>query len=297
MLDIPISWERVKEKIIKDKGLVVVLGLPNTGKSSFVLYLSQESLKNNLKLGLINSDLGQSDFGLPTTVSLSIPQGIFYSYEELIITDWYFVGSTSPMDHLLPLIVGVKKLVEKAKNLGCEIIIVNTCGLLLGRLGKVLKYYKLSLLQPDHIVLIRKEMELESFLKIFQRLTPNFYVIPQSNMARERLWEERKIFRETKFSNYFSKGISIETPFSLLFSINKFIDKSKLEIFHNRLVALMGEKEELLALGILEKIDNVKNILRIFTPYREIEKIKRIELGDIYLTKKGEELKKTAPHL
>lgn len=290
MLDIPSPWKNVRDKIIEKRGLVIVLGLPSAGKSSFVYYLSQESLNNNLKIGIVNSDLGQSELGIPTTVSLSIPEKNFQNFEELSIFDWYFVGSTSPLGHLLPLLVGVKNLVDKAKSVGCEIIIVNTCGLILGRLGKVLKYYKLSLLRPEHIVLIRKEKELESFLKILQRLTSNFYVIPRSNMARERSWEERKTFRERKFSKYFSKGISIELPSFLIYSINKFVEKNKENILENRLVGLFGDKEDLLALGILEKVDFNNNILRIFTPYQEKEKIKRVELGDLYLSISGEEL-------
>ncbi|MGB9856907.1 MAG: Clp1/GlmU family protein [Dictyoglomaceae bacterium] len=297
MLDIPPSWQRVRDKIIEKRGLVIVLGLPDVGKSSFVYYLSKEALNNNLKVGIVNSDLGQSELGVPTTVSLSIPERDFHNFDELSILDWYFVGSVSPMGHLLPLLVGVKKLVDRAKLAGCEIIVVNTCGLILGKLGKVLKYYKLSLLNPDHIILIRKENELESFLKILERLASNFYVIPKSIMARERSWEERKAFRERKFSMYFSKGTFLELPSFLLYSINKFIDKNKGSFYENRLVGLFGDKENLLALGILEKVDFDNNLLVVFTPYSEKEKIKRIELGDLYLSIKGEELRKTVPHL
>ncbi|MCS7201345.1 MAG: Clp1/GlmU family protein [Dictyoglomus sp.] len=297
MLDIPASWQKVKDRIIEKKGLVVVLGLPNVGKSSFVYYLSKEAIKNSLKVGIVNSDLGQSEIGVPTTVSLSIPEGDFQSFEELSVFDWYFVGSTSPVGHLLPLLVGVKNLVDKAKSSGCELIILNTCGLILGKLGKVLKYYKLSLLRPEHIVFIRKENELESFLKIMQRFSLEFYIIPMSMMARERSWEERRAFREKKFCRYFLGGISIDLPSFLIYSINKYIDKDKVEILKNRLVGLFGEREEFLALGILEMVDFNNNILKIFTPFKEKEKIKRIELGDLYLSIKGEELKKIAPHL
>lgn len=295
MLDIPLSWQKVKDKVIEKKGLVVVLGLPDVGKSSFVYYLSKEGLKHNLKLGIVNSDLGQSEIGIPTTVSLSIPEKDFQSFEELSIYDWYFVGSTSPVGHLLPLLVGVKNLVNKAKSFGCELIILNTCGLILGRLGKVLKYYKLSLLRPEHVVLIRKENELESFLKIIQRLSSDFHIIPKSIMARERSWEERKAFREKRFSQYFIKGTTIEIPSFLIYSINKYVDKNKGDILKNRLVGLFGEKENFLALGILEMVDFNNNILKVFTPFQEKEKIKRIELGDLYISIKGEELRKVAP--
>ncbi|MCX7845065.1 MAG: Clp1/GlmU family protein [Dictyoglomaceae bacterium] len=297
MIDIPSPWERIKNKIMEQKGLVVVLGLPDVGKSSFVYYLAKEALKNNLKIGIVNSDLGQSEIGIPTTVSLSIPEKDFQKFEELSIFDWYFVGSTSPVGHLLPLIVGVKNLVDKAKSFGCELIILNTCGLILGRLGRVLKYYKLSLLKPDHIVLIRKENELESFLRIIQRFSSEFFIIPRSNLARERSWEERKAFREKRFYQYFVKGNTIDLPSFLIYSINKYVDKNKGDILKNRLVGLFGERENLLALGILEMVDFNNNILRIFTPFQEKEKIKRIELGDLYLSIKGEELRRVAPHL
>ncbi|PMQ01911.1 MAG: AAA family ATPase [Dictyoglomus sp. NZ13-RE01] len=297
MLDIPIDWERTKESIFNKKGLVVVLGVPNVGKSSFIYYLSKEALKCNIKVAIINSDLGQSELGIPTTVSLSIPEREFYNFDELPINDWYFVGAISPVGHLLPLIVGVKKLVERAKLFNCELILVNTCGLILGKLGNVLKYYKLSLLEPDHIVLIRKDRELESFIKILHRLTKNFYVISQSRMARERSWEERKSFRQKKFRNYFAHAEFLELPTFLLHSIGKFIDRTKKQIYENRLVALLDEKENLLGLGIIKDINFEQNSIIVFTPFKVREKIRRIELGDLYLSLEGEELRRSAPHL
>lgn len=47
----------------------------------------------------------------------------------------WFLGATSPIGHLLEIVVGTKKMADKALNSGADVVIVNTSGLILGTAG------------------------------------------------------------------------------------------------------------------------------------------------------------------
>ncbi|MFN3699249.1 MAG: Clp1/GlmU family protein [Dictyoglomus sp.] len=281
MIDIPPSWQKTAEEILLKKGVVVVIGLPNSGKSTFVKFLANLAIRSNIKVAIINSDLGQTDIGVPGTVSLSYIHKEITSYEDLSIFNWYFIGEITPVGKFLQVITGVRRLLDEAQK-EVEIIIVNTCGLVKGRLGRILKYYKIFTLNPDHLVAIQYADELESLLKILERFSKYLYKIPRSPSARERTPEERREFREKRYEIYFQNAKTLIFPIYLLYSIDKYIDFYKND-YRGKLVGLLGEKENLLALGIIRDIDLEKRNLLIFTPLNETQKVKRIEIGNIKL--------------
>lgn len=281
MIDIPISWQKAVDDILLKKGVAIVIGLPNSGKSTFVKFLANSAVKNNIKVSIINSDLGQTDIGVPGTISLShLTKEITY-YEDIPINNWYFIGEITPVGKFLQVITGVRRLLDEAIK-ESELIVINTCGLVKGKLGKILKYYKIFITNPDHLVAIQQSNELESLLKILGRLAKNVYKIEKSPLARERGPEERKEFREKKYEAYFQNSKILLFPFYLVYSIDKYIDFYK-DDYKGKLVGLIGERENLLALGIIKDVDLEKRYLLIFTPFQETTKVRRIEIGNIKL--------------
>lgn len=281
MIDIPVSWQKTVDDILLKKGVVIVIGLPNSGKSTFVKFLANSAVKNNIKVSIINSDLGQTDIGVPGTISLSHLVKETHSYEDIPINNWFFIGEITPVGKFLQVITGVRRLLDEAIK-ESELIIINTCGLVKGKLGKILKYYKLFVTNPDHLVVIQQSDELESLLKILGRLAKNVYKIQRSPLARDRGPEERREFREKRYETYFQNSKTLLFPFYLVYSIDKYIDFYK-DDYRGKLVGLLGENENLLALGIIRDIDLEKRYLLIFTPLQEINKVKRIEIGNIRL--------------
>lgn len=281
MIDIPPLWQQTADDILLKKGVVIVIGLPNSGKSTFVKFLANYGVKNNLKVAIINSDLGQADIGVPGTISLSLLENDLLSFENLPIKNWYFIGEITPTGKFLQVITGVRRLLDEAKKMS-DIVIINTCGLVKGRLGKILKYYKTFVINPDHIVAIQSNNELDPLLKIIGRLSKNVYKIPKSILARERPPEERKEFREKRYEMYFQNAKTLIFPIYFVHSIDKYIDFQK-EDYTGRLIGLIDEKENLLELGIIQEVNLEKRILLIFTPLKEMDKVKRIEIGSIKL--------------
>uniref|UniRef100_A0A7C3SPL5 AAA family ATPase n=1 Tax=Dictyoglomus turgidum TaxID=513050 RepID=A0A7C3SPL5_9BACT len=281
MLHIPIEWEETAREILKEKGTILVLGLPNAGKSTFVKYLTDLGIQRGLKVAVINSDLGQADIGVPGTISLIYPEREISSSENIFVNSWYFVGEITPVGKFLQVITGVRKLLDEAKD-KADLIIINTCGLVQGRLGKILKYYKTSLINPDFIVGIYFLNELDSLLKIIGRFAKKVYKLPRSPYARERGPEERKEFREKRYEKYFKDSTILVLPLLLVYSIDKYVDFTKKD-YKGRLVGLLDKREKLLSLGIVENIDLEKRIIYIFTPLKNPQEVKRIEIGGIKL--------------
>ncbi|MCD6451717.1 MAG: hypothetical protein J7L64_05090 [Acidobacteria bacterium] len=200
-MEIPRDWRTEVEKIGSEKGTVIVLGGADTGKTTFVQFLAGELSKQGLKVAVIDSDMGQSTIGPPTTIGMKLyPEG-----EEYI----YFVGSISPMGHLLPTIVGVKKLAERAKEAEREVLIVDTTGYIAGEGAHRLKQSKVELLRPNLIIAFDRKNEIASLIAPY---VANSFVkvdkLPVAEAVQTKTMKLRREYREKKFREYF-KGSKV----------------------------------------------------------------------------------------
>ncbi|KXA90818.1 hypothetical protein AKJ63_02175, partial [candidate division MSBL1 archaeon SCGC-AAA259D18] len=116
---------------------MVVIGKTDSGKSTLVRFLHK-------KLGgcIVDSDVGQSDIGPPTTIGLS--------KDGETMSEGYFVGSTSPAGHFSKMIMGTKRMIEK----GFPSIFVDTTGMVYGQRGRALKTQMVKSLNPDHLIIL-----------------------------------------------------------------------------------------------------------------------------------------------
>ncbi len=55
-----LEWERLIEKLIKDKGTVLLLGATDSGKSTLAKYFIKRLVSENIRVSLVDSDVGQS---------------------------------------------------------------------------------------------------------------------------------------------------------------------------------------------------------------------------------------------
>ena len=208
--EIPGEWVSTFEEVKKGK-TTLVLGASNSGKTTLVKFLINEFVKAGGRIAFVDGDIGQSTLGVPTTVGSSI----ISSAEELMsprIKSLFFVGSTSPPGHLLQLASGLRQTVDILLRENPDAVIIDTTGFIGGGAAFELKYQKISLLRPTHIVAIQKEGELEPILRSVHgsseilRLKPAVGVTP-------RLLDERQAYREKKFREYFSSAKTLEFDF------------------------------------------------------------------------------------
>ena len=134
------AWDWSADQIVRHKWRkILVLGGVDRGKSTYCRFLTRRCLETGQRVAVVDTDVGQKDIGPPATLTLGYPE-VAQSLAEVPPVAWYFLGATSPAGHLLPMIVGVRQLVDTAR---AAYIIINTTGFVTGP-GRVLKGYKIE---------------------------------------------------------------------------------------------------------------------------------------------------------
>ncbi len=149
------SWQDAVTRAAAAR-VILIIGETDSGKSSFTTFLANSLVERKFKVGVVDVDLGQSDIGPPTTVGLGLLAQPIDRLGEAEVAGLYFVGSTSPQGHVLPTVIGTKKMVEKALALGVDRVLVDTSGLIQGELGRTLKQYKIDLVDPDLLLCLQR---------------------------------------------------------------------------------------------------------------------------------------------
>jgi len=201
-------WEYALKKV-KKALVTMVIGNADTGKTRFVALLADALSMSGRTCGIVDADVGQSDIGPPTTIGLG---AVYRDDENLIHIDekgMYFVGAPSPKGHLLPTVIGTKRMLDRALNLGFDHILIDTTGLVQGFLGEVLKGYKIELIQPDLLIVLQRRGECDHLMRRF-RAIPRLETIAltPSEHVKRKSPAERRAFRERALLAYFSRSVT-----------------------------------------------------------------------------------------
>src|SRR5919108_5103491 len=140
------GWQAALEDL-QHARTILLLGGTDTGKTTFLTWLTNALLAREGRIAIVDADVGQSSLGPPTTIGLGVVAQALQHLQELPPTALYFVGSTSPRGHLLPVIVGTKRMVERAQRIEADQVIIDTCGFISADGGQVLKYYQIDLVE------------------------------------------------------------------------------------------------------------------------------------------------------
>jgi len=168
----PVSedWHSIIHEITSAPGVVMIVGAVDTGKTHFCLQLCNAGVEAGISTAIVDADVGQSEIGAPGTIGMAIVDKPIELLSDLKPKRLYFVGSTTPADHLLECAIGTKKMVDAALGQGTKLVVVDTTGLVGGWLGRKLKTYKTDLIRPDYLVGIEKRREIEHLLIPFAKL-------------------------------------------------------------------------------------------------------------------------------
>ncbi|MEW5762618.1 MAG: Clp1/GlmU family protein [Bacillota bacterium] len=199
----PAGWGEIADALLVQARLVILIGPVDTGKSTLTVYLANRSRQMGYTTAVVDADVGQSDIGPPTTIGLGIVRAEVEQLEQVPPVDLYFVGSTTPYGHVAEMVVGTKRMVDRAFALGAQRVLVNTTGLIHGELGQALKYHKVDLLRPDAIIGLQRRGEAECLLRIWEALGYRIYRLPVDPRVRRRPLEVRAAFRRRRWREYF----------------------------------------------------------------------------------------------
>ncbi len=290
------EWFTVLEALSEHKGIALLLGATDTGKSTLAKFLVDHLCQRQIKVALVDADIGQSFLGPPTTIGLSF----FDSppdWEGLSSPRIFFVGSTTPEEDLSRHLDGVKKMTDQAVSSGAEVILVDTTGLVSGELGKALKGKKIDLLNPRLLLALQRSDELEPILEVARaKAGSRIFRLPISESARSRSREERRSYRIKKFQEYFRTSEPLELSTNAIALEGKAITADGHTIFQEwalsikgLLIGLNSGQGETLGLGLIQNDREDIGILTILTPLKSLENVGAIRLSSIRLTPSFEE--------
>lgn len=274
--NIPGQWSRLDLSNLK--GLQMVVGAPDSGKTTFTKFLCRCSVKNNLITACIDADPGQSRLGPPATMTLKMLNSSNVSGNPKGTWRW-FVGSVSPSGHMLQVLTGSYRLLEKARELGAAVVIFDTCGLVdLQKGGGRLKLSKINLLKPQKVFALQRNRELESWLNPLRRSLRVFIEDVECISEKfQRNIDMRTEYRMNRYKQYFSHAKVLELDLNTLavfFSSN---------LKPHMLISLEDKNGFTLSLGITIAVEE-KNV-KVYTPIPENDfiSVKSITIGDLMI--------------
>jgi polynucleotide 5'-hydroxyl-kinase GRC3/NOL9 len=285
----PKEWYALLDILEKERGIAVIIGTTDTGKSTLAKFLTLNLCKRGLKVALVDADIGQSFLGPPATIGLSL----FKSDPdwEIVLSppEIFFIGSTTPEGHFSMHLKGVKKMVEKAISLGPELILVDTTGFVSGEGGEELKRRKIDLISPRFILALQKSEELEPILEHYKESSLlRILQLPLSEQVRPRSMEERKTYRADRFQEYFKHATVRELAIEEVQTEGEVLDSNGDPIpldwslrINGLLIGLKNNNDETLALGVIRNYFEEKKMVRVLTPLTEIQRVKIIQLSSV----------------
>ena len=304
---LPGGWEQVAEAVEREPGIVFILGSMSAGKTTLVQFLAGSLNRKGRRLALVGADIGQSALGPPGVISGAVLGSSSQPIASIKPERMFFIGSTSPAGYLLETVACAKKMVEWAAT-ESPFVLVDTTGLIDGPEGWLLKFHKIALIRPCHLIALQRAEELEPLIGAFSSDQGiRIYRLGVSPLARPRSPRERRAYREARFRDYF-KGAS-----------TRLLSLAGLAVLGRRpsiqgkdgesagppdqgrsfprylLLGLNDAEHRTLALGIAQVFDESSQELFVYTPLTDLAAVRSVTWGDLRLDLGGRELGRAIP--
>lgn len=280
------AWKTLVSSVQERRGPVMILGAPDSGKTTLAKFMVRELSEKKEAVAYIDGDMGQSTLGPPTTLGMVMLDGPCDNMDGISPRHVYFVGSTSPRGHGLETVVGLKRLLERSRIDGEPIAVVDTTGYVAGGDALELKYQKMDLLNPRHIVAVQRERELEPILRTQQgRRHALIHRLSPSPRVQRRSPEDRRRYRWSRFCEYFTSlrlhRIELRET-SLTGTHHVRIHNRPQEHLEGLLVGLNDQDNFLVSLGLVETLDQAGGFLSCLVPTdADLERTRSVRLGSI----------------
>jgi len=256
--------------------LLMVIGAPDSGKSTLARQIYQELCRQSSCIAYLDGDPGQSLLGPPTTLSLAINRRGDLAFPPRGRIWRRFLGATSPRGHMLPMLVGIHRLVSTAREHGAQIVVYDTCGFVSAHEGGLaLKLAEMELLRPSMVIALQRETELEPLLQVARASSIRTVRLAPSPRVQPRPPEQRRKYRARQFQEYFREAQ------------RWVLDKNSLAIVASfplqpaQLVSLEDAQGFVLALGVLQAIQGEQ--LTLLTPLRNLDRCRILRAGSLLL--------------
>ena len=311
-------WIEIKDALLKELKSerssplkIMCLGI-SCGKTTLIKYLANNFIREGLKGGYLDSDLGQQIMYLPTTLNLGEIKSSIISGEDIDTENTVFIGATFPKgNHKFIVSHSCRDLIDKyIKTHGdTDFLLIDTDGWIKQEAGVIYKNFFIKTIDPD-VLLIFHDESIEEFQSIEDtarsRKDRKLFLIEEPNkFFYEKDKEERRFLRQSQFAKVLEGYRKISIPISKndIKFVKQEYDLESNQIFeqeinihelnnlpyHYVIISLLDENSEMIKIGLLFVINISKDYILIFSDltYKEQLRIKKISLGSLRLSTKG----------
>jgi polynucleotide 5'-hydroxyl-kinase GRC3/NOL9 len=283
---VPMAWNEAAHVLERQRGVCVIIGEVDSGKSSLCTFLANKCLDETGKVGVVDTDVGQGDIGPPTTISSSVVRAPIIGLHKATAEVSFFVGDTSPSlvpDKVVTLATRLKKRITSS----AEIVVVNTDGWLAEFNALRHKQMLLEEIQPDLVIALSRSDEIID--PLLDRVRFASLKLPSSSFARARSKEERKKARDAGYRRFLQGShkldVGQETRVRMFDQLEQtvFLENRR---FRGSVVGLLNQNEELLNIGRINRVENGKALVE--TRMDETPTI--LEIGSVALSSRYDEV-------
>lgn len=232
---------------IPSSGIILALGASDTGKTTLIFALAKK-LSQNFPVAIVDSDLGQSRIGPPSTVGWSIVEKSDSDLSSLPIKGLAFVGDITPQAHLLQFTAALIKCTSQALK-SSKMILIDTPGFIAGSAAAALWWSVTGIFRPEVLLCIQRENELQHILSGIKGCVQRIELLQCLPDVTPRSSAERRLYRKAAFDNYFRNSKAYDI------SMNDFAVQTGFAPIGSditgRLIALMDKSGNDLAIGLV----------------------------------------------
>ncbi|MHA2008896.1 MAG: Clp1/GlmU family protein [Promethearchaeota archaeon] len=311
------TWVEIKNKILEELMKeresplkIMVLGI-SSGKTTLIKYLANNFMREGLKGGYLDSDLGQQLIYIPTTINLGTINDYIISSDNINSESIVFIGATFPKgDYKFIVSLYCNKLIEDyfEKNKDIDFVLIDTDGWIKTEAGILYKSFFIKTVNPDVLIIFADETveelsEIENYASDLRKDRKIYLIKELNKYFYEKDKDERRFLRQSQFSKKFEEFRKMSIPLNDMKFVKTDYNKDNDEIiekeinsnelvnlpYHYVIIGLLTENSELLEIGLLFTINLEKNYILLYSDltYKQQLKVKKISLGSLRLSTKG----------
>jgi polynucleotide 5'-hydroxyl-kinase GRC3/NOL9 len=203
------DWRAALDRI-GDAGVAMVIGGIDAGKTTLVAALASELAARGASVGVVDSDVGQSEIGPPTTVGLGRVAGPITRLADATLIAFQFAGVASPARDIRAVVEATRRMVARARAERLDHVLVDTSGLVLGWPGQMLKGRKIEAVDPDVVIVLERGDECAPIVAgLAGRPRPQVVRLPARGRPGSRTPAARRQHREAAFDAYLRDARSV----------------------------------------------------------------------------------------
>ncbi|MFP3915657.1 MAG: Clp1/GlmU family protein [Actinomycetota bacterium] len=154
---------------LASSSVVMLLGALDTGKTTMARRIARHAVGLGRVVGMVDADVDNSSIGPPTCVGLQIVRRPDDLEGTPRADALHFVGTLSPARLVLQQVIATASMVERAKEGGADLVIIDTTATVSGVAGETLKYHKMELCRPERVVALQRGSEMEPIVGMLNR--------------------------------------------------------------------------------------------------------------------------------